>query len=266
MANPAHHFMGYSHSSIFAILIIIGGNNDSVRDATIRNILSLLLFKIWWNHYKDHISRFNPSLSYWLTEKKTNRYVGLFLQKSFLSVEKWASCHLCSGTHLLTQSLNSESAHLRYVTVLEKLFFLLFLFHPVPSPREHWHSYSFRVKAHFCPLCAGQVEQEDLSPCTGAFEGSRAGSQPWISQWWGTERASASRTLQLGLLILLAEHLLESGEESWCLRQLMTSLPSPVGPPPALWCLCHPAWLMLQLHARICPHCELTADNGNFSL
>lgn len=69
-------------------------------------------------------------------------------------MEKWASPHLCSGTHLLTQSLNLESAHLRYVTVLEKFFFLLFLFHPVPSPREHWHSFIFRLKAHFLsPLC-----------------------------------------------------------------------------------------------------------------
>lgn len=44
MANLAHHFMGYAYSSVFEVLIIIGGNNDNVRDASTRIILPLLLF------------------------------------------------------------------------------------------------------------------------------------------------------------------------------------------------------------------------------
>lgn len=67
---------------------------------------------------------FPDSIPHLVTDllKKTQNSVGLFLQKSFLSVEKWVSSHLCSGTHLLTQSLNSEEANLRSVAVSEKLF------------------------------------------------------------------------------------------------------------------------------------------------
>lgn len=172
MANLAHHFMGFSHSSIFAILIVVSANNDSVRDATIRNILPLLLFKIWWNPYEDYISRFKPSLSYWLTENKTNKTVGLFLQKSFLNVENWVSSCLCSGTHLLTQRLNSELAHSRYVAVLEKLF----SFVPLLS--------CFKPKG---ALAQSQLQSEGslLSPL--CWRSNAGGPEPMHNCLWGEQ-------------------------------------------------------------------------------
>lgn len=74
----------------------------------------------------------------------------------------------------------------------------LLLFHPAPKWREHWHSYIFNVKTHFCPLCAGQVVQKDLSPLTAACEGSRSGSQPPNkvmvgSRDWGRHRNAPAR-------------------------------------------------------------------------
>lgn len=131
----------------------MAANPDNVRDVTLRNILPLLLFRNWWNHYMRTI--FLDSRPCLVTDLLKKRCVGPYLQKSFLWEEKGLSFRTYSGTHLLTRSLNSEAARLRHEGSLEKLYLLRSSSIPLQN-RGYIHTANgFKVKAHFCPLCAG---------------------------------------------------------------------------------------------------------------
>lgn len=123
---------------------------------------------------------FPDSSPHLVTDLLKKNCVGLFLQKSFLSVEKWVSSHLCSGTQLLTQSLNSEAAHLLSVAVLEKLF----SFVPLPSCSKTRGALTQlqlqRDVSLFSPLCwtSGAGGPEPLPSCLWGEQGWQPALDP----------------------------------------------------------------------------------------
>lgn len=195
----------------------------------------------WWSHYMRTVFLdSSPCLVTDLLKKKkpNQKCVGLHLQKSFLWVEKGLSFHTCSGTHLLTQSFNSAAAHLRHEAGLEKLYPLCY------------SSILLQNRGNTDTATASMRRPTSVLPVPGTWcrrtwahpqlptRGPGLAATPWRSRRWDAERAAANTALQPGLPITLAELVLEADEESWWLGQMMTSLLSAVGPPPALQCLC----------------------------
>lgn len=172
MANLTHCLTDYSHSSVFTILIIHSCKQWQYKRSHYQKYSSpATIYERMKSLRGDCISEFKPSLSYRLTEKTRVR---LYLQWSFLRVERGLSFHTCSGIWaFVNPKLELRSSPSQMRGRFGKALSSFFLSHPAPNLKEHWYSCSSEVKLCFWPL--GGVPK-DPNPSTAPAVPSLAGT------------------------------------------------------------------------------------------